>query len=173
MATSGFITIRDHTGETSTTTFALPEITLANFAGVTQDLDEIRNGIQDLIIGKIINVGFTKTYDDGDFTPVTNQQAQRETKWLLTFRDAKQFLDALNTIPNPRWNKTFNIEVATADLLLLEQGEDFLRTNDSPFTSAAEAFNPNIRSASNQYAPSSPNEELVELVSVRHVGRNI
>lgn len=170
MPTQGFVTIEDMDHEISTTSFWLQDVGAGNYASVTQDLDEVKDGIITVIRGEVRQTGFTKTFLES-FDAVTDAEAQRENKWLVTYRDTTQFLDALNTIANPGYGKVFNIEIATAKLtgILLDDrgvmdvsagstGEDFVA-----------AIQPNIRSPYNNSAAGTP---TVLILEIAHVGRN-
>ena len=167
---------RFNSNETSTVNFWLPEITAVNFAGVTQDLDEIVDGLAVITQGHVVNKGFTRTYDsDLDLTPVTDEAVGREDKWLLTFRDVKQFLDLLNTIPNPNKGNLFRMEVPTALYTgFIPQGSDFMTVGSPSFIALAAATEPNVRSQVNRDAPAGTGDtDYVELVSAKRVGRNL
>lgn len=176
MPTKGFITYIDHSNETSTVNFWLPEITAINFAGVTQDLDEIVDGLAVITQGHVVNKGFTRTYDgDLDLTPVTDEAVGREDKWLLTFRDVKQFLDLANTIPNPNKGNFFKMEVPTALYTgFIPQGSDFMTVGSAAFIALAAATEPNVKSPMNRNAPAGVGDTAyAELVSAKRVGRNL
>lgn len=176
MPTKGFVTYIDHSKETSTVSFWLPEITALNFAGVTQDLDEIVDGLAVITQGHVVNKGFTRTYDDDlNLSPVTDESVGREDKWLITFRDVKQFLDLANSIPNPSKGKLFKIEVPTAVYTgFVPQGSDFMTVGSDAWNDLAAALVPNVKSENNRNAPAGVGDTTyVEMVSVKRVGRNL
>lgn len=175
MPTKGFITIEDYSQETSTMTFNLPEITALNFAGVTQDLDEVRDAVAAVVLGKIVNVGFTRTYNDDaiNLTPVSDKNAQRERKFLVTMIDVKGWLDALGTIRNPGYGKTFNVEIPCIDVDLVANNKDEVDITAGDGLTLANALAANIKSSTNRDAATSvADPDYCRVVSIRKVGRN-
>jgi hypothetical protein len=170
MPTQGFVTIEDMDHEVSTTSFWLQDVGAGNFASVTQDLDEIKDAIITVIRGVVRQTGFTKTYLES-FAVVTDEEAQRENKWLVTYRDTTQFLDVANTIANTGYGKVFNIEVATAKLTgLLLDDRGVMDINDGGVGEAfKDVLQANIRSPYNHTAAGTP---TIQVIEVAHVGRN-
>jgi len=81
----------------------------------------------------------------------TNPLAQRENKWLVRYHDSASV--------------KFSVEIPTADLSLLDTGTEFLDltgTEAAAFVTAFEAV---------QNSPTGGNE--VEVISIKHVGRNL
>lgn len=169
MPSTGFITVIDNTRETSVTNIPVQDVGAGNFAAVTQDIDEIKDAIQSVIVGTVLRTGFTKTYPESGLVPAS-PQAQRETKWLVTYRDTTQFLDVANTISNAGYLKVFNFEIPCADLTLLKPNSDEMDTSagttGADFVAAIEA---NVRSPYNHSAAVTP---TIQVLSVKHVSRN-
>lgn len=168
MATRAFLTVEDYEKSTSNMFFWVQDITAANFASVTQDIDELKDAAAAIIRGTIKGVGFTKTYDES-FAVNTDPEAQRETKWLVTYRDTTPYLDALNAIPNPGYGKIFNAEVPTADLsgTHLQPNSDHAKLDDPEIEAFVTAFEANVRSPYN-YGANAPS---VEVLDIQQVGR--
>lgn len=174
MATRAYVTLRDHTNELSTVSWHVQDITALNFLAITQNLDELRGTIEALSLGTVAAVGFSRTFADNGITvdAPTNTFAQRETKWLVTMRDQKRFLDLLNTIANPGFGKVFSIEIPTADLSLLGNGTEFL--NLSANQTAVNSIEANLKSQSNAEAPAGVGDvNYVKVISIQHVARNL
>ena len=98
-----------------------------------------------------------------DTDPITEQWAQRESKWLVTYRDVTQFLDVSNTINNVGFGNVYQVEIPTAKLSLLPANTDLIDLTVAPWPDFVTAFE------AVQNSPTGGNE--VEVVSVRHVGR--
>lgn len=168
----GSIIIEDYNEERSATQVNLQVIDAlyANIGSVTQDLDEIKDGILGIIVGK---VRYTRLTIDApeDADDVTNVQAAREGKWLVTYKDTTQFLDALEAIDNPGFGKIFKFEIATADRTKLAGGSDDLVITSGAGATFVAAIEPNIRSPYNRSAEAgvTPTNEIL---SVKYVGRN-
>jgi len=153
MAVTGFVTIRDFNGEVSTTRFWLPNITSVNWTGVTQDLDEIADAIADggMIRGEVIDVGYTQSFPRSS-AAVTDEEAQREKKWVVHYTDTNEFLDAPGAIPNPGYNKKFTFEIATALLtghMVSGSGEDLADLDEPEVAAMVAALEANVRSPYN------------------------
>lgn len=168
----GSIVIEDYDGERSTTKPNLQDMDAGatNFGSITQDLDEIKDAILTVIRGEVRHVQVSIQYPESGAV-VSDVEATREGKWLVTFRDTTQYLDAANVINNPGYNQLFNFEIACADRTQLPANLDVvdLATGNWPaFVTAIEA---NIRSPYNRSAGAGviPSNEVV---SVQYVGRN-
>ena len=170
----GSIVIEDFDEERSITHVNLQVIdpAYANIGSVTQDLDEIKDGILGVIVGK---VRYTRLNIDApeDGAEVTNIQAAREGKWLVTYKDTTQYLDALNAIDNPGYGQPFKFEIGTADRTKLTSlsGSDELDLLTGAGAALVAALEPNIRSPYNQSAEAgvTPTNQIIK---VKYVGRN-
>lgn len=175
MATTANFTFGDASKEKSSMGFYLPEITALNYAGVTQDLDEVLDFIRgDLTDAPLFDVSFTRVFPDDLVTtfPV-DQDIQRERKWLVTMRDVKRNLDTLNTILNTSYGKLFSFEIPCAKVTGNLNGSDFIEESSLVFQGAKAVFEANIRSPWNWAAFSSPTDlQFTELISIKKVGRN-
>lgn len=158
------ITFEDYDRETSRMSVNIGPLTAANFTAKRDAIDDLKNALPAITLGEIrrttINEVFTESTE-----AITNQQAQRETKWLVTLRDVTQFFDVGNTISNPGFGNLFQIEIPTADLGLLANNTDEL----SLTATGVPAFVAALEAVAN--SPTGGNE--VQVVSIRHVGRNL
>lgn len=157
-------TVEDYNRENSNAGVNIGPLTAANFTAKRNAIDALKLTIPGIISGEIrrtrINEVFAESAD-----AVASPEAQREAKWLVTLRDVTQFFDVGNTINNPGFGNLFNIEIPTANLTLLENNSDELDlsvTEVAAFVTALEAI---------AHSPTGGNE--VEVVSIKHVGRNL
>ena len=157
-------TIEDFDRESSNTGVNIGPLTAVNFTAKRNAIDALKLTIPGIITGEIrrtrINEVFAESADN-----VTDPQAQREAKWLVTLRDNTQFFDVGNTISNPGFGNLFQIEVPTANLALLENNNDELDLtlpDVADYVTALEAI---------AHSPTGGNECVV--VSIKNVGRNI
>jgi hypothetical protein len=167
MPTRAFFVVEDYGGEKSTMQCWVQDIGAGNYASVTQDIDEIKDELADIIQGEIREVGFTKTFPES-VDAVEDEEAQRECKWLIVYRDTCQFLDAGNTIANAGYMKVFNVEAPTAMLSLLSgDAPDYADMSNEDIAAFVTSFEANARSPYNHtaYAPS------IEVLRIVHVGR--
>lgn len=168
MPTRAYVTLEDFDGEKTTTSFWVQDLSALNFDSVAQDVDEVKDAIALMTRGVIREVGITKVYPEDFTTVVSDPEAQRETKWMVVYRDTTQFLDAGNTIANPGYGKVFTIEVGTAELTdHLLPNSDEVNTAHQDVIDFIAGIQPNIRSPYNNSAQA----PTIEVVKIYHVGR--
>jgi len=96
----------------------------------------------------------------------SDEEAQREDKWLVTYRDTLEYLDApTNTIPNPGFGKVFNWEIPCADrdAVVMTPGTDTVDFTQAPMSTLITAL---------QSYAHSPYGGSVSVQEVVFVGRN-
>ena len=169
MPTRAFVTVEDFSKEQSTTQFWVQDIGVGNYASVVQDIDEVKDAIITMIDGEVRVAGYTKTFPESS-AAVADPNAQRESKWLISYRDTTQFLDALNTVANAGYLKLFSAEVGTADKdLLTLAGSDELDLTDGGVVEAfVTEWEANVRSPYNHTA----NAPSIQVEKITIVGRN-
>lgn len=175
MSTRATIALADHEDEKGNVLVWVQDIAAVNYASVTQDIDEIKDAIAGITRGTILTAGFSKVFPEGTGFPSTDPEAQRETKWLVTYQDNMQFLDTANTIANPGYLKVFTTDIPTADLSLLSDGEDELElTTAGVIADFVAAWEANVRTPYNHSnVKAAPPATFNEVLSIKHVGRNV
>ena len=168
MPTRGSINIEDYSKEPTTSLFWLQDVGAGNYAGVTQDLDDIKDAILTVILGEVRDVNMLKSFPESA-AAVTDKTAQREFKWRYIYRDTLQFLDAGNTIANPGWGKTFDGEIGTADPDLVANNTDYMDLTAGVGLAFKTAFDANVRSPYNHTSAVAGNK--VDLLEMRLVGK--
>lgn len=105
----------------------------------------------------------------GDQSASTNPLCQRENKWLVTYEDITEFLDAGNTIPNPGYRKLFSLEVPCADLSIREDNSEVI------YTEAGGGVNADVANfvTSLEAAARSPYTGAINVLQIHSVGRNL
>lgn len=175
MSTKASLTLTDYSKEKSTVSFWVQDISAANFDSVATDISEVRNAIQALTLGTIAKDGFTKKYPQAGGIP-TDPLARREKKILATVQDTTQFLDAGNTVANPRYLDIWTMEIVPCvdeSLLTFVQNSDELILDDSAGSGLqkdlVDAIEANVRSPWNNgaFAPT------VSVLGLEVVGRNL
>lgn len=166
MATRGSITLEDYDHEKSTIHINLADIGLAGatYASETQNLDEVKDAVALVSIGAIRNATIHKEFPESAAV-VSDLNAQRERKWLVTYQDNAQFSDSpANLVANMGYLKKFNLEIPAAKVtgLLAAEGDKMILTagDGLTFKTSLEA---NIRS---------PYGGTITVIEVRLVGRN-
>lgn len=168
------IVIEDYDGEKSSVRPNLQDADAGatNYGSLATDLDEIKDAILTVITGEVrytqLGVKFPESV-----AAVSDAQAAREGKWLVTMQDTTQYLDAANLINNSGYMSLFSFEIPTADRTLLPANSDKVDLTEAtiwaPFVAAMEA---NVRSPSNRSAGAgvTPTQTVLE---IKYVGRNI
>lgn len=173
MPTRANISIADHENEKSGVLVWVQDVGAANYASVTQDIDEIKDAIDTISLGGIGSAGFTKTFPEAGSYPANTPAAQRETKWLVTYQDVMQYLDEANTIANPGYLKVFTSEIPCADLSLLPEGKSELDLEDGGVVEAfVTAWEANVRSPFNHTHGHTTPTAAIAVLKIEHVGRN-
>lgn len=169
--TNVYVTVEDYDGETSNVVVNLQDVAPgAGYDSLMADADEIEQGIDALTIGVIRGYKIS-TQHQGSTAAVTNIQAARESKWVVTYRDTTELLNATPGLGNPGYNKLFSFEIPCADRTLLAGGSDELDLTAPAIAAAIALLEPNIRSPYNRGAAGlTPTNDIV---SIRFVGRNL
>lgn len=157
-------TIEDYNAESSNFRMNIGPLTAANFTAVRAGLDSVKATLvsDQVILGELRKTTISEQFSESA-DPVSSVFAQRESKWLLTYRDTTQYLDVGNTINNVGFGNLYSVEIPTANLALLQANEDTVDLADvAAFVSAFEAA---------QNSPTGGNE--IQVVSMRHVGRSL
>jgi len=159
----GTFTIQDFDNETTTLSVNIGPLTAANFTAKRAALDALKSAVSGIILGEIRKTTITEQFAESA-AAVTDRNAQREAKALVTYRDITQFFDVANTINNVGFGNLYTVEVGTIALNFLPTTAtdkfDLTQPNIATFVTAFEAV---------QNSPTGGNE--VEVVEIRHVGR--
>lgn len=162
------VKIEDKSGQFSTITFTVND-TLAGFTNlntIATEMDTLVERIKDVTVGAVRTNTISIKFDE-DVAAVPD--GSRELKWLVTYRDETQFLDAANLISNPGFGKLFSYEIPTADENLIPLGEEDVDLTEAPWTNFVTAFEQVVRSPFNRSAAN----PVINVLSIRKVGRNI
>jgi hypothetical protein len=170
---NGFIQIEDYSGQRSSVNPNLQDMDAAGtvFGSISQDLDEIKDGIALLIRGIIRYSKLSLEYPESA-DPVIDVEANREGKWELTYRDNTPYLGAASTVANPGYNHLFKLEIPCADRSLLGPNTEFLDLEDPAVEPSVTALEPNIRSPYNRATAQAVTPSNI-IVQIKYVGRNL
>lgn len=156
--------VEDFNGEKSRMSINTGPITLLNFTAYHDAIDDLATTMAVICAGELRNVAITENFPKSP-AAITDQNAQRESKFLVTYRDITPWLDGGNTIANTGYLNLYSVELPAADLSYLLPNSDLVDLADADvaaFVAAFEAIN---------NSPTGGNE--IEVVTIRHVGRNI
>lgn len=167
MTSQGYLSFLDHSGESSAASFITGDITAVSLPGFLTQWGDLRTAIEGITLGTIQEEAAYVFKTRLSNTKPTDQNAQRERKWLVTYEDNLPFFDdPVNAIPNAGYRKVFNIEIPTADASLLPanletEQVDITGTEMAAFVTAFEAI------------ARSPYGGTVNVLKIELVGRNL
>jgi hypothetical protein len=176
MPTQGFLSIQDYDAEPSSVGFWVQDLGAANYASVTQDIDEVKDAIAAVSLGVINDSGLRKVFPES-FAAATDPNAQRERRWLVRMRDTTQFLDVGNTVANPGYGKIFTLTIPAAKVFTgAGSDEPALVANtdvadivgNTAMAALVTAIEANVRSPWNHTATA----PAVDVLEILLVGRN-
>lgn len=157
-------TYQDFDDETSTVSMSIGPLTAANFDAKRAAIDALATAAQGITLLEHRSTSNTENFAISA-AAVNDPNAQREKKWIVSYRDITQFLDVGNTINNVGFGGIFDLEWPGADLSLLTPGSKYADLTDpavAAFVTAFEAV---------QNSPTGGNE--IAVVRIWHAGRNI
>lgn len=162
--TVGFI---DHSGENSNSSVNVGGVTAVSLPGLLSDIDDYITAIDAITLGTIRDDTLVAYSTNRSSTPPTDEDAQRERKWLVRYTDVTQFFDdPVNAIPNAGYGKIFTFTIPTAALTgNLLPNTDIGDINDGGVMEAfKDAFEALARS---------PYGGAVQMLEMNAVGRNL
>jgi len=106
----------DFSNEPSSYQINVPDITPANLAATETFFANLWTAISPLVLGNQVSRRFPVVIRFAGTPPVI-EEAQREKKWRVHYKDSSPFLDPPdNTVPNPYFGRAFSFTIPTADL---------------------------------------------------------
>lgn len=159
------VSIRDISNETSSINLNLEVAGTETVSSIPDILLQVTDNAvsANMILGLPVSGGVTVKAPMAYAGPISNN-AHRELKWLIFYRDTSQYLDAGNTVVNPYYNKIFKNELPTANGALLSAGSDTLDFSAGAVNTFVQAYEDVVRS---------PVGGTIQVVEIRLVGRNI
>lgn len=134
----------DHSGESSTVSVITENLTAGNFATRLTQFTNLIAALEQVSLGTVNQSTLTAFTARGSAILPVTANAQREVKWLVSYQDTQQYLDApTNTIVNNGYGKVFSIEIPCADSTLVKVNTDQADLQQSEwgaFITAFEAF---------------------------------
>lgn len=144
MAGYGGFTFLDHNGEKSNISFYTGNVTAVSLPGLLTQFGALRTAIEGITLGTVSQEELSVFRTKLSNTIPSDENAQRERKWLVVYEDAQQFFDPpVNAIPNEGYRRIFNVELPTAlltgQLLPNSDEADLTTTEMAAFVTAFEA----------------------------------
>lgn len=157
----------DYSREKSSFSIETGNITGVSLPGVLTEIGTLRTAIEGITLGVVSDEGLRALQTNLSNTPPTNPLAQVESAWLVTFEDILPFFDdPVNAVPNEGFGKLFTLTIPTADIAAagrLAANSDFAVLTETGIDAFVDAFETTARS---------PYGGTVNVVSIKHVGRN-
>lgn len=164
MAGAGNFTFLDYDKEKSTTGFHTGAVTAVSLPGLLTQFGTLRTALAGITLGTIAGESLSVFETRLSNVLPTDENAQRETKWLVVYEDNLPFFDdPVNAIPNEGFGRVFNIEIPTADLSLLLPNDERMDISGGAGAAFVTAFEDVARS---------PYGGTVNVLEIRHVSRN-
>lgn len=143
MAAAKF-SLRDNSREIGRTDITIRDITVDSIGDVLTDFGDLRTAIEGITLGVMAKESLVMDETTLSALAPASTLAQRGVKWAVTYIDNQPFFDPpVNAIPNAGYQKPFTNHIPTADLSLLESGQEELDLTAGPglaFKNAWEAL---------------------------------
>src|SRR6185503_11271843 len=149
----GTFTILDYSEDKCPVSFSFGGVTALNIAGFITQFGALRTALTSIITGVVQKEKWVGDDTVLSNTPPTDQNAQIELKWLLTYEGATT-------------KKKFRQEIPTPDTTKLVPGTDLADMTDTDIAAYVTAFETIAKSPDDD-------AEGVNVLDMRLVGRNI
>lgn len=157
----------DYSREKSSFSIITGDVTAVSLPGLLTEVGELRTAIEGITLGVVSDEALRAFNTNLSNTPPASPLAQIESAWLVTYEDSLAFFDdPVNAIPNEGYGKLFTMTIPTADIAAagrLAPNSDEAVLTETAMAAFVTAFEQTARS---------PYGGTVNVVSVRHVGRN-
>lgn len=164
MAGSGYITLMDYDRELTTFQFRTGNIDPLTLDGTLTEIDALVTATDNITLGTIVEHSLRVYTQRVGNTPPSDQNAQRERKWLVYYEDSTEFLDVAETIENQGYKKIFTTEIGTADLSKLAANSDTVLLTQTQIAAWKTAF---------EAIAKSPYGGAITVLKIQAVGRNL
>lgn len=160
-------TMLDYSREKASFSFPTGDITAGTLPGTLTQVGNLRTAIEGITLGVVSDESLAVFNTNLSNTPPASPLAQIESAWLVTYEDDLDFFDApTNSIPNEGFGRVFTMTIPTADIApagRLAPNSDEAVLTETAIAAFITAF---------EDAVHSPYGGTVNVISIRHVGRN-
>ena len=157
----------DYSREKKSFSLATGEVTAVSLPDLLTEVGALRTAIEGITLGNVSDESLSVFNTNLTNTPPTSPLAQVESAWLVTYEDALPFFDdPVNAIPNEGYGRLFTLTIPTAEIATagrLQANSDLANLAETGMAAFVAAFEETARS---------PYGGTVNVVSIRHVGRN-
>lgn len=138
------LSIRDNSREIGRTDVNIDPITVGNIGDILTAVTTFRNAVAGITLGVLAKEALVMDETNISALAPTDPLAQRGIKWSVQYSDNTAFFDpGVNAIPNAGYQQIFTNTIPTADLSLLDDGEEELDLTTNPglaFKTSWDAF---------------------------------
>lgn len=121
------LTLRDNSRETTRSDFNIDDITVGNIGDILTAVGTFRSAVDGITLGTPAKEALVMDETNLSAAAPSNPLAQRGVKWKVQYSDNTQYFDPpVNAIPNAGYQQIFTNTIGTANLALLEDGEEDL-----------------------------------------------
>lgn len=157
----------DYSREKSGFSLATGEVTAGTLPGLLTEVGTLRGAIEGITLGVVADESLSVFNTNLSNVPPVSALAQVESAWLVTYEDELPFFDdPVNAIPNEGFGRLFTMTIGTADIGAagrLAANSDEAILTETGIAAFIAAFENTARS---------PYGGTVNVISIRHVGRN-
>lgn len=157
----------DYSREKSSFSIQTGDVTAVSLPGLLTEVGTLRAAIEGVTLGVVSDERLVAFDTNLSNVPPTSPLAQVESSWLVTMADILPFFDdPVNAIPNEGFGKLFTLTIPTADIAAagrLQPNSDLADLTETGMAALVTALEATART---------PYGGTVDVISVRHVGRN-
>lgn len=165
MPAIGGFEMLDFSKEKASFSFNTGAVTAVSLPGLLTQFGALRTAVEGITLGVVSNESLMAFNTRLSNVAPTNELAQIEEGWYVSYADNTQFFDdPVNAIPNAGYQKKFGMTVPTPDVVgRLLPGSDSADLTDAGIAAFVTAFEAIARS---------PYGGVVEVLEITLVGRN-
>lgn len=127
------LSIRDNSREITRTDINIDDITVGNIGDILTAVGTFRAAVEGITLGVMAKEALVMDETNLSAAAPASPLAQRGVKWKVQYADNTQFFDPpVNAIPNAGYQQIFTNTIGTADLSLLDGGEEELDLTTGP-----------------------------------------
>lgn len=157
----------DYSREKSSFSIATGEVTAISLPNLLTQVGALRAAVEGITLGVVSDESLSVFNTNLSNIPAASPLAQVESCWLVTYEDDLPFFDdPVNAIPNEGFGRLFTLTIPTAEIAATDRlipNTDSAKLTETGMAAFVTAFETTARS---------PYGGTVNVVSIKHVGRN-
>lgn len=141
------LSIRDNSREITRSDFNIDDITVGNIGDILTAITTFKTAVNGILLGVLAKESLVMDETNLSALAPTDPLAQRGIKWKIQYTDNTQYFDPpVNAIPNAGFQQIFTNTLGTADLSLLDDGQEELDLTAGPGLAFKTIFDTFIKS---------------------------